>query len=148
MRQWAACETELTVSAGAGAPMDQRQKRVLVVDDDRQFLEATRLVLEKRGYEVLTACDGHDGLVCAERESLDLIVLDVMMPRRSGFGVLDRIGGRGSAGPRILMMTANDEQRHREIARAKGAHGFLHKPFDMHEFLSTVDTLLEPSTSA
>ena len=42
---------------------------------------------------MLTAADGHDGLICAERESLDLIVLDVMMPRRSGFGVLDRIGG-------------------------------------------------------
>lgn len=121
---------------------DQRRKRVLVVDDDRQFLEATRLILEKHGYEVLTAADGHDGLICAERESLDLIVLDVMMPRRSGFGVLDRIGGRGASGPRILIMTGNDEQRHREIAHAKGAHEFLHKPFEMRELLSTVDRLL------
>ena len=121
---------------------DQKRKRVLVVDDDRQFLEATRLILEKHGYEVLTAADGHDGLVCAERESLDLIVLDVMMPRRSGFGVLDRIGGRGDSGPRIVIMTANDEPRHSEIAHAKGAHGFLHKPFEMRELLSTVDRLL------
>src|SRR5262245_38922389 len=112
---------------------DQKPKRVLVVDDDRQFLEATRIMLEKHGYEVLTASDGHDGLVCAEREPLDLIVLDVMMPRRSGFGVLDRIRGRGTSGPRIVMITANDEERHRDIARAKGAHGFLHKPFEMRE---------------
>jgi DNA-binding response OmpR family regulator len=123
--------------------MDERKtKRVLVVDDDEQFLQATRLILESHGYEVLTACDGHDGLICAERESLDLIVLDVMMPRRSGFGVLDHIGGRGDAGPRIVMMTANDEDRQSEIARAKGAHGFLHKPFEMRELIRTVDALL------
>lgn len=122
---------------------DRKQKRVLVVDDDRQFLEATRLVLERHGYEVLTANDGHEGLICAERELLDLIVLDVMMPRRSGFCVLDRIGGRGVTGPRIVVMTANDEERHREIAHAKGAHGFLHKPFDMHELLDTLEMLLK-----
>lgn len=121
---------------------DRKQKRILVVDDDRQFLEALRLVLEKNGYDVLTAHDGHEGLVCAERESLDLILLDVMMPRRSGFGVLDRIGGRGTSGPRILVMTANDEVRHREIAISKGADRFLHKPFEMRELLTTVDTLL------
>ena len=122
---------------------DHRRKRVLVVDDDRQFLEATRLVLEKHGYDVLTAADGHDGLICAERESPDLIVLDVMMPRRSGFAVLDRIGGRGDSGPRIIVMTANEEERHCEIAHAKGAHAFLRKPFEMRELLTTVDRLLQ-----
>jgi len=125
--------------------MDTRkQKRVLVVDDDRQFLEAMRLILESHGYEVLIAHDGNEGLMFAERETLDLIVLDVMMPRRSGFGVLDRIGGRGDSGPRILVMTANDEDRHREIAFSKGADRFLHKPFDMRDLLATVDSLLTP----
>lgn len=121
---------------------DRRPRRVLVVDDDPQFLEATRLILERHGYEVLTAADGHDGLICAEREAPDLIVLDVMMPRRSGFGVLDRIGKRGESGPRIVVMTANDEERHQEIAHAKGAHSFLHKPFEISELLRTVDALL------
>jgi DNA-binding response OmpR family regulator len=126
-----------------GAAMNERKaKRILIVDDDRQFLDAMKLVLERYGYEVLTATDGHEGLTCAERESLDLIVLDVMMPRRSGFCVLDRIGGRGTDGPRIIIVTANDEARHREIAQAKGAHGFLHKPFDVHELLAMVDSLL------
>ena len=122
---------------------DRKPKRVLVVDDDRQFLEATRLVLEKHGYEVLTASDGHDGLVCAEREELDVIVLDVMMPRRSGFGVLDRIGGRGEAGPRIVVMTANEEPRHSEIAHAKGAHAFLRKPFDADLLIGCVESALK-----
>lgn len=122
--------------------LDQKLKRVLVVDDDLQFAEAMRMVLERHGYEVRVAHDGHEGLVQAERESPDLIVLDVMMPRRSGFCVLDRIGGRDT-GPRIVIMTANDDNRHREIARAKGAHGFLHKPFEMHELLETVERLLQ-----
>jgi DNA-binding response OmpR family regulator len=121
--------------------VDQKLKRVLVVDDDVQFLEATRTVLERHGYEVLVAHDGHEGLVQAERESPDLIVLDVMMPRRSGFGVLDHLGHR-STGPRILMVTANEDERHEEIAHAKGAHRFLRKPFDMHELLQTVESLL------
>lgn len=122
--------------------LDQKLKRVLVVDDDLQFAEAMRMVLERHGYEVLVAHDGHEGLVQAESQSPDVIVLDVMMPRRSGFCVLDRIGARDT-GPRIVIMTANDDDRHREIARAKGAHGFLHKPFEMHELLETVERLLQ-----
>ncbi|HTI52204.1 MAG TPA: response regulator [Planctomycetaceae bacterium] len=127
---------------------DRKQKRVLVVDDDQQLLEAMRLVLERHGYEVLVAHDGHEGLICAERESLDLIILDVMMPRRSGFGVLDRICLRGDTGPRIVVISATDEQRHEETARTKGAHRFLHKPFAMGEFLQTVDSLLQPVAAA
>ncbi|MBI3860622.1 MAG: response regulator [Planctomycetia bacterium] len=100
--------------------------RVLVVDDDRQFLEATRTMLEEHGYEVVTANDGSEGLMRAERESPDLIVLDVMMPRRSGFGVLEHIGHRGRPGP-----------------FAKGADAFLKKPFEMPELLKAVDSLLK-----
>lgn len=137
------CDVERSrfLQGGVDTMSDNNPKRVLVVDDDAQFVEAARMVLERHGYEVLVAHDGHEGLVQAERESPDLIVLDVMMPRRSGFGVLDRLRGC-EAGPKIVMVTANDEARHREIARSKGAHGFLHKPFDMHELVRTVETLL------
>lgn len=122
---------------------DRKNRRVLVVDDDAQFLEATRTMLEEHGYEVFTAQDGSQGLMRAERESPDLIVLDVMMPRRSGFGVLEHLGHRGPSGPRIVVVTANEESRHEEIARAKGADAFLKKPFEMRELLSAVDSLLK-----
>jgi CheY-like chemotaxis protein len=122
---------------------DRKSGRVLVVDDDRQFLEATRTMLEEHGYDVVTANDGSEGLMQAERESPDLIVLDVMMPRRSGFGVLDHLGHPGRPGPWIVVVTANEEQRHEEIARAKGADVFLKKPFEMLELLSAVDSLLK-----
>ncbi|HEY2249405.1 MAG TPA: response regulator transcription factor [Planctomycetaceae bacterium] len=124
-------------------PDDRKNGRVLVVDDDRQFLEATRTMLEEHGYDVVTAHDGSEGLMQAERESPDLIVLDLMMPRRSGFGVLDHLGHPGRPGPCIVVVTANEEQRHEEIARAKGADAFLKKPFEMHELLSAVNSLLK-----
>ena len=125
--------------------MNQKPKRVLVVDDDQTFLEVTRTALENRGYEVLTACDGHEGLIRAESERLDLIVLDVMLPRRSGFGVLDHIGSRGQTGPRIVVVSGNDGQRECDIAYSKGADVFLHKPFEMPELLRTVESLLHVS---
>jgi len=124
-------------------PDDRKNGRVLVVDDDRQFLEATRTMLEEHGYDVVTANDGGEGLMQAERQSPDLIVLDLMMPRRSGFGVLDHLGHPGRPGPSIVVVTANEEERHEEIARAKGAHVFLKKPFEMLELLSAVDALLQ-----
>lgn len=124
--------------------MDGRSiKRVLVVDDDLQFAEATRIALERCGYEVLLAHDGNQGLMSAERESPDLIVLDVMMPRRSGFGVLERVRCQPGAGPRIVMVTANEEPRHQEFAVARGADAFLQKPFDMRELIAAVDRLLQ-----
>lgn len=117
-------------------------KRVLVIDDDDQFVEATRSLLESHGYEVLTACDGGEGLARAEAVSPDLIVLDVMMPRRSGFFVLDRLSLGGTIRPRIVMVTACDEERQQEIARLKGADVFMRKPFEPRELLAAVARLL------
>jgi DNA-binding response OmpR family regulator len=122
---------------------ERKSQRVLVVDDDRQFLEATRTMLETHGYDVVTAQDGSEGLRRAECESPDLIVLDVMMPRRSGFSVLEHISHRGAAGPRIVVVSANEEHRHEQIARDKGADLYLKKPFEMRELLAAVDGLLK-----
>src|SRR5439155_25977659 len=104
-----AAKDELQLRGGP-AMDDRKNRRVLVVDDDQQCLEAMRTMLEEHGYDVVTARDGSEGLMRAECESPDLVVLDVMMPRRSGFGVLDHIGGRGTNGPRIVVITANEEE--------------------------------------
>jgi DNA-binding response OmpR family regulator len=122
---------------------DRKNRRVLVVEDDCQFLQAMQTMLEEHGYDVSTARDGSEGLRRAECDSPDLVVLDVMMPLRSGFGVLEHIGNRGPNGPRIVVVTANEEPRHEQIARAKGADVFLKKPFEMSELLSVVDGLLK-----
>jgi DNA-binding response OmpR family regulator len=63
----------------------EKKRRVLLVDDDAEIVEAMRYALEAKGYEILVARDGNQGLAMAEREDPDLVILDMMMPKRSGF---------------------------------------------------------------
>ena len=67
------------------------RKRILLVDDDREIIESMRIALEAAGYEILVARDGNQGLALAEREDPDLVILDMMMPKRSGFLVLEKL---------------------------------------------------------
>jgi len=67
------------------------KKRILLVDDDREIVESMRIALESAGYEILVARDGNQGLVMVERDDPDLLILDMMMPRRSGFLVLEKV---------------------------------------------------------
>lgn len=122
--------------------MTAQPKRVLLVDDDADIVEAVRHALEEHGYEVLVARDGGEALRRAERDAPDLILLDLVMPGRSGFAVLDRLSSKGSDSPRIIMMTANTDPEYREYASARGAHAFVNKPFDMGDLMSRVDELL------
>src|SRR5258705_4756503 len=64
-------------------------KRILLVDDDAEIVESLRLALEANGYNVLVARDGNQGLALSEREHPDLVILDMMLPKRSGFLVPD-----------------------------------------------------------
>lgn len=123
-------------------------KRVLLVDDDAEIRDSVRTVLELHGYNVLLACDGSEGLVRAERDAPDLIVLDVLMPRRSGFAVLDRLAKRPAAKPRIIVVTANEGERQQELATSKGADGFLQKPFELGQLVTMINSLLEPTAAA
>ena len=70
---------------------EKSKKRVLLVDDDREIVESMRIALETSGYEVLVARDGNQGLVMVERDDPDLVILDMMMPKRSGFLVLEKV---------------------------------------------------------
>ena len=69
----------------------KQEKRILLVDDDREIVESMRIALEAEGYEILVARDGNQGLAMAEREDPDLVILDMMMPKRSGFLVLEKL---------------------------------------------------------
>ena len=118
------------------------KKRVLLVDDDPELLESVRLALMMRGYEVLTACDGAEALARVERDRPDLLVLDLVMPRRSGLTVLDRMRCTAMRSTPIIMMTATDEERHRDAAKLRGVSVFLSKPFAIEQLLTEVDTIL------
>ena len=122
--------------------MSSPAKRVLLVDDDEGILVSLQCALEHEGYEVILARDGAEALARIERDVPDLVVLDVVMPRRSGLMVLDRIHRFHHGSPPVILLTGNDEPRHREFATSRGVAAFLPKPFDMRDLLSAVHTRL------
>ena len=117
-------------------------KRVLLVDDDIEIIESMRTVLESRGYDVLTARDGNQGLVMVETENPDLVVLDMMMPKRSGFLVLEKLRRSRPVQMRVIMITANEGSRHKAYAEMLGVDDYIRKPFAMDRLLDSVDRLL------
>ena len=119
-----------------------QSKRVLLVDDDYEIIEAMRAALESRGYEVLVARDGNQGLALAEREDPDLMILDMMMPKRSGFLVLEKLRRSRPVPLRVIMVTANEGSRHKAYAEMLGVDDYIRKPFAMDRLLDSVDRLL------
>jgi DNA-binding response OmpR family regulator len=113
---------------------------VLVVDDDTDILGALQTVLQRTGYRVLTATDGNMGLAVAERESPDLVVVDMMMPKKSGFLVLEKLKSRPD-GPKVIMITANEGSRHRAYAEVLGVDEYLRKPFEMAKLVEAAQRL-------
>ena len=115
--------------------------RILVVDDEPHIREVVRAYLARDGHVVLTAADGDDALAIAGREAPDLIVLDVMLPRRSGFEVLRELRAGGSTAG-VVMLTARDEVIDRVAGLETGADDYLTKPFEPRELVARVDAVL------
>ena len=134
---------EVPVAAAPEAtPEPPRGRRVLLVDDDPEIIESMRTVLESKGYEILVARDGNQGLLMAERENPDLVVLDMMMPKRSGFLVLERLRRSHPVPVRVIMITANEGSRHKAYAEMLGVDDYIRKPFAMDRLLDSVQRLL------
>jgi two-component system KDP operon response regulator KdpE len=123
--------------------MQGQRKRVLLVDDDREIVDSMDAALRERGFDVLVARDGAEAMVRAERDAPDLIVLDVVMPKRSGVAVLEHIRSSHGRSPRIIMVTGQTEQRYKDFAESRGVDAFIDKPFAMDDFVSTVESLLK-----
>jgi DNA-binding response OmpR family regulator len=120
----------------------QKKKRILLVDDDAEIIEALRFALTGQGYEVLVARDGNQGLAMAEREDPDLVILDMMMPKRSGFLVLEKLRRTRPVPIRVIMITANEGSRHKAYAEMLGVDDYIRKPFAMDRLLDSVGRLL------
>ena len=118
------------------------KKRILLVDDDFEIIESMRMLLEAKGHEVLVASDGNQGLVMAEREDPDLMILDMMMPKRSGFLVLEKLRRSRPVPLKIIMITANEGSRHKAYAEMLGVDDYIRKPFAMDRLLESVEKLL------
>jgi len=118
------------------------KKRILLVDDDPEIVEALRYALETRGYQIIVARDGNQGLALAEREDPDLVILDMMMPKRSGFLVLEKLRRTHAIPMRVIMITANEGSRHKAYAEMLGVDDYIRKPFAMDRLVDSVERLL------
>jgi DNA-binding response OmpR family regulator len=117
-------------------------KRILLVDDDAEIVESLRLALESNGYNVLVARDGNQGLALSERENPDLVILDMMMPKRSGFLVLEKMRRTRETPMRVIMITANEGSRHKAYAEMLGVDDYIRKPFPMDRLIESVQRLI------
>lgn len=117
-------------------------KKILLVDDDQEIIESLRYTLESKGYQILIARDGNQGLAMAEREDPDLMILDMMMPKRSGFLVLEKLRRTRPVPLRVIMITANEGSRHKAYAEMLGVDDYIRKPFAMDRLVDSVQRLL------
>lgn len=119
-------------------------RTVLVIDDDPDICEALQTALEGRGLRVRCAPNGEIGMESALRNPPDLVILDMMMPRVSGFIVLERLKQHHRLNVPIIMLSANDSDHQRAYAEFLGADLYLHKPIRPAVLFQAVDRLCPP----
>ena len=119
-------------------------KRILIVDDDPDIVTAIRAAFGDTGAELEQASDGNAALEAAEAREPDLIVLDAMLPKRSGFLVLEKLKARKPRGakPYVIMITGNQGKRHQQWALSLGVDDYLNKPFRMERLVKSASKLL------
>ena len=120
-----------------------RVPRILIVDDDFEIATPVKFAMESLGYEVVHMPDGQSGITKLESYEPDLMVLDMMMPRQSGFLVLEHLRKTNRDRIRVIMVTGNEGERHQAYARMLGVDEYLHKPFSMEELKGHVQRLLD-----
>lgn len=115
------------------------EKKVLVVDDDDTIRALLRTVLRRRGFEVDTARNGVDALERMKACRYTLVILDLMMPRMSGYELIEQLAGEAQSPTRVLVLTAGLEPR---VSNAELVIGTMHKPFDIDLLVDTVAAYL------
>jgi DNA-binding response OmpR family regulator len=116
--------------------------KVLLVDDDPEVIESVRYALESNGFDVAIARDGNQGLALAQTQKPDLLVLDMMMPKRSGFLVLEQLRRDGNDEVKVIMITGNEGNRHQQYAELLGVNDYFRKPFPMEQLVASARKLV------
>lgn len=125
-----------------------RAGRILIIEDEANILEALSFVLSRAGWDVRGHGKGASALAEVSRVAPDMLVLDVMLPGRSGFDILrDLRATPATADLPVLMLTAKGQARDREQAMALGADAFLTKPFSNTDMLAVVERLVGAARS-
>jgi len=125
---------------------DAIAKRILMVDDEAGFSRAVKYALEKEGYEVLTASNGLQGLMTAQKEDIDLLILDVMLPGLDGYEVCNRLRSNPkTAKLPIIMLSAKGQDVDRTTGLTVGANEYISKPVENTTLIARIASWLEES---
>ncbi len=125
----------------------KEKKKILIVDDERDIVKALVIRLQSRGYEVVVAYDGAQGVFMAHKENPDLILLDIRMPAGDGFSVAEKL--KQSEDTRtipIIFLTGSPEKNAEGRAMELGARFYIKKPYDPEELLDAMERALETKT--
>lgn len=114
---------------------------IAIIDDDESVSRSLTLNLQTEGYKIIAAGDGEEGVSLVEREKPDLIILDVMMPKKDGLQACKELRNKGVSTP-IILLTARSEEVDRVLGLDLGADDYLAKPFGMAELMARVRALL------
>ena len=117
--------------------------KVLLIEDEPNIIEAISFILSRDGMKVKTHSNGVDAVAVVEREAPDVLILDVMLPGRSGYDILsDLRADAATAALPVLMLTARGQTRDREMAERLGASRYMTKPFSNADVLQAVRDLV------
>ncbi len=123
--------------------MGTGRKKILLVDDSKTSIFMERMILQKRGFELVTACNGEEAVRTAVEERPDLILMDVVMPKMNGFEAVKEIRQTNSIKTTpIIMVTTRGESDNVEVGFETGCNDYVTKPIDGTELLSKIDNLL------
>lgn len=117
-------------------------KRVLIVEDEPNIVESLRFLLEREGLDISVQSDGALAIDSVRATRPDLVILDVMLPNRSGFDILSDLHQLPGIMPKVMILTAKGQARDRETAEDIGVSSFMTKPFSNKEIIETVLRLL------
>src|SRR3982750_2360852 len=122
-------------------------KRILLVDDDTDVLTSMQAAFEPTGAVIETANNGNKAVELVEKNQPDLVILDMMLPGRSGFLVLEKIKARKprNSKPFVIMITGNQGARHKMYAETLGVSEYFNKPVKMDKLIATAERLLGPT---
>ena len=119
-------------------------KKILIADDEQNIVISLEFLMKREGFEVLVANDGEEAIRRIRADQPDLVLLDVMMPKKSGFEVCQEVKSDPALGAvRILMLTAKGREMEITKGLAMGADAYMTKPFSTRELVTKVKSLLD-----
>jgi two-component system response regulator VicR len=117
-------------------------KKIMVVDNEPDIVDLTRTVLEIGGYNVVTANSGEECLRKLEKEKVDLVLLDIMMPGMSGWDVFNRINKKNTDVKVAFMSVLEISDKRKQVLLEEGLADYIMKPFDKDSLLNRIDKIL------